>query len=83
MSAEKRLIRKLMLVYDRIGRAGRPVRNSSRAVTVQFGLGLKQMDLDEKQKILTLSMWTRYVSKTCERVDEICEYNIWMGGRDM
>ena len=44
-----------------MGRAGRPVRNSTDAVNDEFGLGLKQMELDEKQNMLTMSMWTKYV----------------------
>lgn len=62
MSGEKALLNKLLLNYDRVGRAGRPVLNVSTAVDVFFGLGLIQMDLNEKEKILTMSMWTRYVS---------------------
>ena len=62
MSDEKRLINKLLGEYSRIGKGGRPVRNSSAAVPVLFGLGLIQMDLHEKAKILSMSMWTRYVS---------------------
>ncbi len=44
-----------------IGKDSRPVRNASQAVTVKYGLGLIQMDLDEKEKILSMSMWSRYV----------------------
>ena len=53
---------KLMKNYDRVGRIGRPVRNVSTSVPVHFGLGLIQMSLNEKDKILSMSMWTRYVS---------------------
>ena len=45
-----------------MGKGGRPVRNSTSSVPVMFGLGLIQMDLHEKAKILSMSMWTRYVS---------------------
>ena len=45
-----------------MGKNGRPVRNSSMAVGVHFGLGLIQMELNEKDKILSMSMWSRYVS---------------------
>ena len=48
--------------YTTIGRNGRPVVNMSKPVLVEFGLGLIQMDLDEKNKILSTSMWSRYVS---------------------
>ena len=64
MSAEKALIRRLMHNYQRIGRNGRPVLNISQAVPVTFGLGLINMDLDERNKVLTMSCWTRYVSIT-------------------
>jgi hypothetical protein len=62
MSEEKRLMNTLMKRYERIGKGGRPVLNASTAVNVSFGLGLIQMDLNEKEKILTMSMWTRHVS---------------------
>ena len=52
----------LMRKYNRIGKMGRPVYNTSHPVLVHFGLGLIQMDLNEKDKVLTMSMWTRYVS---------------------
>ncbi|ELT97047.1 hypothetical protein CAPTEDRAFT_92843 [Capitella teleta] len=60
MSAEKELLSILLDNYDRVGRSGRPVLNVSTPIDVMFGLGLIQMDLNEKEKILTLSMWTRY-----------------------
>ena len=62
ISAEKRLCRELMGNYTTIGRNGRPVVNMSQPILVEFGLGLIQMDLDEKNKILSTSMWSRYVS---------------------
>ena len=49
-------------MYAGVGKNGRPVRNTSTAVPVEFGLGLIQMDLDEKYKVLIMSMWSRYVS---------------------
>ena len=61
LSDEKRLTLELLRRYSKIGRSGRPVTDSSKPVTVYMGFGLKQMDLDEKNKVLTLSMWTRYV----------------------
>ena len=64
MSAEKRVIQMLMEKYSRVGKMGRPVRNTSHPVLVHFGLGLIQLDLNEKDKVLTMSMWTRYVSVT-------------------
>lgn len=62
MSEEKRLIQDLLRYYEPIGKNGRPVKNIATSVPVIFGLGLTQLDLDEKQKILALSTWTRYVS---------------------
>ncbi len=63
----------LIARYDRIGRDGRPVLNAARAVEVNYSLALIQMDLNEKQKILSMSMWTRYVRKSfanrCSFVD--------------
>ena len=64
---EKRLVNKLIKNYDRVGRIGRPVRNVSTSVPVHFGLGLIQMSLNEKDKILSMSMWTAYVSSTKNR----------------
>ena len=62
VSSEKRLVRRLLQGYQQIGKNGRPIRNASQAVQVHFGLGLIQMELNEKDKILSLSMWSRYVS---------------------
>ena len=62
MSSEKRLIRMLLQRYNRVGKQGRPVHDITTPTPVKFGLGLIQMDLDEKKKILALSAWTRYVS---------------------
>ena len=49
--------------YSRLGRDGRPVKNVSTAVPVEFGLGLIKMELHEKENMLSLSTWARYVSK--------------------
>ncbi len=48
--------------YTRLGLNGRPIANMTNAVGVSFGLGLIQMDLNERDKILSTSMWSRYVS---------------------
>ena len=64
-SAELRLIRHIMKHYVNQGKNARPVKDSSNFVPVTFGLGLIQMDLSEKDNILSLSMWTRYVSIHC------------------
>ena len=51
-------------LLDNYGAAktGRPVYDFNQVVVVSFNLALIQLDLDEKNRILTLSMWTRYVS---------------------
>lgn len=64
LSAEKRLVRKLVRNYTALGRNGRPVKDVNKTVSVEFGLGLIQMDLDEKSKVLKMSMWSKYVSIT-------------------
>ena len=58
-SDERKLLRTLLSNYDI---EGRPVRVMNTTTSVGFGLGLIQMDLNEKDKVLTLSMWSRYVS---------------------
>jgi len=62
MSDEKRLIRRLLRHYERVGVVGRPVHNQSQTVFVKYGLALVQIiDLDEKNQILTTNVWSRYV----------------------
>ena len=61
-SSEKQLINHLLETYSRVGRYGRPVKNTSLPVIVQFGLGLINLELDEKLKVLRMSMWAKYVS---------------------
>ena len=65
LSEEKLLIRHLLRRYEVVGRGGRPVTNMSESIRVEFGLGLIQMELDEKSKIFTTSMWTRLVRVIC------------------
>ncbi|CAI9716419.1 neuronal acetylcholine receptor subunit beta-3-like isoform X2, partial [Octopus vulgaris] len=61
---EKKIIRDLLLLYEKRGIDGRPVRNSSMPVSVKFSIQLIQiMDLDEKNQILKLSVWDRYAWK--------------------
>lgn len=63
LSAEKRLIKDLIDTYRLAGVVGRPVKNISQPVIVDFGLALIQiMKLDEKNQVLTISTWSRYVS---------------------
>ncbi len=64
VSNEKKLIRDLLGAYAQVTRHGRPVVNDSTTLNVQFGLGLIQMELDEKEKALSLSLWAKYVSTT-------------------
>ena len=61
ISEEKRLVRYLMRRYKLAGRGGRPVLNYTEPVKVAFGLGLIQMELNEKLKMLITSMWSRFV----------------------
>ena len=44
-----------------MGKNGRPVKNASHPVHVQFGLGLIKMELKEKEHMLTMSTWAKYV----------------------
>jgi hypothetical protein len=63
MSDEKRLIKRLLESYERVGVVGRPVFNTSMTIRVNFGLALIQiLDLDEKNQVLTTNVWSRYVS---------------------
>ncbi|PAA85942.1 hypothetical protein BOX15_Mlig005119g9, partial [Macrostomum lignano] len=61
LSDEKTLIKKILLDYKTAGVDGRPVQNTTDVVTVQFGLGLIQiLDLDEKNQVLTIKVWSRF-----------------------
>ncbi len=62
LSDEKAVLHYLHKQYQKAGRGGRPVSNMSEPTLVEFGLGLIQMELDEKRKIFVTSMWTRLVS---------------------
>ena len=64
-SEEKRLITNLLSNYEKVGRVGRPVFNTTQTISVQYGLALIQLlDLDERNQILTTNCWNRYVSTT-------------------
>jgi hypothetical protein len=66
MSNEKRLIKHLLENYDRVGKVGRPVFNTTDTIEVKYGLALIQiLDLDEKNQVLTTNCWSRYVSRAC------------------
>ena len=75
ISAEKRLCHELMEKYSSLGLNGRPKKNQTDPVVVIFGLGLIQLDLDEKSRVLTLSVWAYYVSRICysKCVGLLCE----------
>ena len=62
-SPEKLLCRDLLRKYHSLGLNGRPVMDRNRTITVFLKLGLIQVDLDEKSRILTLSVWAQYVSE--------------------
>lgn len=62
-SIEKMLIKKLLEKYVAIGKIGRPVRNTSQTVNVEFGLSLFQlMDLNEADQMFTVNAWNKFVS---------------------
>ncbi len=62
-SVEKMLIKKLLENYEKVGKIGRPVRNTSSVLKVEFGLSLFQlMDLDEASQLLTVNVWNKFVS---------------------
>ncbi|VUZ42516.1 unnamed protein product, partial [Hymenolepis diminuta] len=60
-SIEKILIKKLLEKYEQVGKIGRPVRNTSETVNVEFGLSLFQLtDLDEAEQLFTVNVWNKY-----------------------
>ncbi|GFO38226.1 neuronal acetylcholine receptor subunit alpha-4 [Plakobranchus ocellatus] len=60
-SKEKILVRRLLQRYERQGKEGRPVVNTSDAVRVEFGLSLIQiLDVDVKNQILKTNIWYEY-----------------------
>ncbi|KAK4474466.1 hypothetical protein MN116_001618, partial [Schistosoma mekongi] len=61
LSDEKRLIKRLLKKYQAAGITGRPVNNTSEKVLVEMSLSLIQiLDLDEKNQVLTTSVWLNY-----------------------
>ncbi|CAD5118373.1 DgyrCDS7085 [Dimorphilus gyrociliatus] len=61
LSKEKELIKWLLSNYEKTGKLGRPVVNTSETVKVSYGLALIQiLDLDEKNQVLTTNVWSRY-----------------------
>ncbi|KAM7536683.1 hypothetical protein Aperf_G00000087292 [Anoplocephala perfoliata] len=70
-SIEKMLIKKLLERYVAVGKIGRPVRNTSQTVNVEFGLSLFQlMDLNEAEQLFTVNVWNKYVWR-----DDILTWN--------
>ena len=62
LSDEKRLIKHLLDKYEQIGVIGRPVSRTSQTVEVSYGMSLIQiLDVDEKNQVLTINVWSRYV----------------------
>ncbi|CAH8679477.1 unnamed protein product [Schistosoma rodhaini] len=61
LSDEKRLIKRLLNKYQAAGITGRPVKHTSEKVLVEMSLSLIQiLDLDEKNQVLTTSVWLNY-----------------------
>nr|CAH8873406.1 unnamed protein product [Trichobilharzia regenti] len=61
LSDEKRLIKRLLKNYEAAGITGRPVKHTSEKVIVEMSLSLIQiLDLDEKNQVLTTSVWLNY-----------------------
>ena len=62
LSDEGRLLDDLMETYPhRHRRFIRPLLNSADKTTVQFGMRLIQMDIDEKEQHMQVSVWVRMV----------------------
>ncbi|XP_046582842.1 neuronal acetylcholine receptor subunit alpha-10-like isoform X2 [Haliotis rubra] len=60
-SKEKQLVKKLLDIYKKQGKEGRPVVNTSDSIHVLFGLSLIQiLDVDEKNQILKTNIWYQY-----------------------
>ncbi|XP_059147495.1 neuronal acetylcholine receptor subunit alpha-2-like [Physella acuta] len=60
-SKEKLLVKRLISRYQRMGKEGRPVVNTSDAVRVDFGLSLIQiLDVDVKDQVLKTNVWYEY-----------------------
>ncbi|KAL8585377.1 hypothetical protein ACOMHN_052191 [Nucella lapillus] len=60
-SKEKQLVKDLLDRYERQGKEGRPVVNTSDIVVVHFGLSLVQiLDVDEMDQVLKTNIWYQY-----------------------
>ena len=62
-SKEKLLVKRLLKRYEKQGKEGRPVVNTSDPVKVYFSLSLIQiLDVDIKDQVLKTNIWYHYVS---------------------
>ncbi|CAL1541775.1 unnamed protein product [Lymnaea stagnalis] len=62
LSEEDKLIKNLLARYKRRGTYARPVKEYNDSITINFNMQLIQiMDLDEKNQVLTLNVWDRYI----------------------
>lgn len=62
LSHERRLVTDLLTRYRAYGKEARPLFNSSQVLTVQLGLRLVHLELDEKEQTMVTSVWKRVVS---------------------
>ena len=61
-SAERRLINALLGRYKKLDKVARPVTDASDTITVEFGIRLVHLDLDETEQLMKTSCWVRMVS---------------------
>ncbi|KAH9498917.1 Neuronal acetylcholine receptor subunit alpha-10 [Bulinus truncatus] len=62
LSEEDKLIKSLLAKYRRRGTYSRPVEKYNDTITISYNMQLIQiMDLDEKNQVLTLNVWDRYI----------------------
>ncbi|KAK3729542.1 hypothetical protein RRG08_044057 [Elysia crispata] len=62
LSFEDKLIKKLVARYKRRGKWGRPLQHYNETITIYYNMQLIQiMDLDERNQVLTLNVWDRYI----------------------
>ncbi|GFO18687.1 neuronal acetylcholine receptor subunit alpha-7 [Plakobranchus ocellatus] len=64
LSEEDKLIKTLLARYKRRGRYGRPLEHFNDTIKIFYNMQLLQiMDLDERNQVLTLNVWDRYIWK--------------------
>ena len=68
ISWERTLLRDMESSYNGSAKFGRPVVDSRKALRLRFRVGLIKLELNEKEKLLTLSTWTKYVSRGCRKL---------------